>query len=75
MNRYTATLFIAAGLVFAARVHSQSGTFAPAGSSMQKLLEVRAANQDLLKKQEAALVQLDELLKAAAQTKIFAKRG
>ncbi len=41
-----------------------------------KMLEgMKAANEETLKKQEATLLQLDELEKAAEQLKIFSKRG
>ncbi len=41
-----------------------------------KLLEqIKAANNEVLAKQKAALERLDELQQAAEQLKIFAKRG
>jgi hypothetical protein len=41
-----------------------------------KLLEqTKAKNEETLKKQQAALQQLDELQQAAEQLKIFSKRG
>ena len=41
-----------------------------------KLLEqMKAKNEEMLKKQGAALQQLDELQQAAEQMKIFSKRG
>ena len=41
-----------------------------------KLLEqMKAKNEETLKKQEAALQQLDELQQGAEQLKIFSKRG
>jgi hypothetical protein len=41
-----------------------------------KLLEqMKAANEQTLKKQEAALHQLDDMQQAAEQLKIFSKRG
>jgi hypothetical protein len=49
------------------------------GSALQvaikALQQAKAANEETLKKQEAALQQLDELQKAAEQLKVFAKRG
>ena len=39
------------------------------------LQETMTANDEMLKKQEATLQQLDELEKAADQLKIFSKRG
>jgi flagellar basal body rod protein FlgF len=41
-----------------------------------KLLEqVKAKNEEMLRKQEAALQQLDEMQQAAEQLKVFSKRG
>jgi cell shape-determining protein MreC len=42
--------------------------------ALRSLQETRAANAEILRKQQAALDQLDELQKAAAQIKIFAHR-
>jgi len=39
------------------------------------LQEMKTANEDMLKKQEATLQQLDGLQKAADEVKIFSKRG
>ena len=39
------------------------------------LQEMKATNEETLKKQEAALQQLDDLQKAAEQMKAFSKRG
>jgi hypothetical protein len=39
------------------------------------LRQMKAANDELLKKQEAALQRLDEIQKAAEQLKVFSKRG
>ena len=50
----------------------------PAGGSLdavKALQQAKAANAETLKKQEATLAQLDELLKAAEQLKIFSKRS
>ena len=44
-------------------------------AALKSLQEIKAANEETLKKQEAALQQLDELQKAADQVKIFGKRG
>jgi hypothetical protein len=43
--------------------------------ALKSLQEMRAANQDTLKKQQDALERLDELQKAAQQLKIFAHRS
>ena len=42
---------------------------------LQQLQQMKAANEETIRKQEAMLQQLDELQKAAEQLKIFAKRG
>ena len=51
---------------------------APADSALvaaiKSLEQTKAANDALLKKQEATLQQLDELQKAAEQLKVFSKR-
>ena len=44
-------------------------------AALKSLHEIKATNDETLKKQEAALQQLDELQKAADQVKIFGKRG
>jgi hypothetical protein len=44
-------------------------------AALKSLQEIKAANEETLRKQEAALQQLDELQKAADQVKIFGKRG
>lgn len=42
---------------------------------IKALEDMKAANEEMLKKQETTLLQLDELQKAAEQLKIFSKRG
>ncbi len=46
-----------------------------AQTAIKALQEAKKANDELLKKQEATLQQLDELQKAADQLRIFSKRG
>ena len=43
--------------------------------TIKALQEMKAANEEMLEKQEAALQQLDDLQKAADEIKIFTKRG
>ena len=43
--------------------------------ALKMLKEMKAANEETLRKQAATLAQLDELEQAADQLKIFAKRG
>lgn len=42
---------------------------------LKMLQDLKAANEEALKKQEATLAKLDELEKAAEQIKTFTKRG
>ena len=44
-------------------------------ASIKELQELKARNDELLKDQQAALDQLDELQKEAEQLRIFSKRG
>jgi predicted transcriptional regulator len=44
-------------------------------ATMKSLRELKAANEEILKKQQATLEALDELQKAADQIKVFSKRG
>jgi hypothetical protein len=48
---------------------------ASSASAIKLLQEMKAANAETLKKQEAVLQQLDELQTAAEQMKAFSKRG
>jgi anti-sigma-K factor RskA len=43
--------------------------------ALTMLQQMKAANEDILKKQEATLQRLDEIQKAAEQLKVFSKRG
>lgn len=51
---------------------ANSKTLSP---SIKLLQEMKATNEETLKKQQAALEQLDDLQKAAEQLKTFGKRG
>jgi hypothetical protein len=44
-------------------------------AALKILQEMKAANEETLRKQAATLVQLDELEKAAEQIKIYSKRS
>jgi chorismate synthase len=44
-------------------------------AAIKTLQELKAANEETLKKQQATLERLDELQQAAQQLKIFANRG
>jgi len=47
----------------------------PVQAAIKLLEQMKATNAETLKKQEAALQQLDEMQQAAEQLKIFTKRG
>lgn len=60
------------------RIAGVSATAENSGSmqaTMKSLRELKAANEQILKKQQATLEALDELQKAADQIKVFSKRG
>jgi len=62
----------------AAITSQQSGPSATSGSlqeALKMLQEMKAVNEETLRKQAATLEQLDELEKAAEQIKIYSKRG
>ena len=59
----------------AAPVAQPAPASSTASSALSLLQAMKAANDETLKKQEAALAQLDDLQKAAEQLKIYAKRG
>lgn len=51
-----------------------AGAMAPS-STLQLLQEMKAVNDEVLKKQLATLQQLEEIEKSAEQIKIYTKRG
>ncbi len=60
----------------AAPAVAQTPAADPAIAAVLKTLkDLRAANEEVLRKQAATLQQLDELQKAAEQLKIYSKRG
>ena len=60
----------------AAKVVSTQSTQSNSGirAALKSMQDFKAANQELLKKQEEVLERLDEMQKAADQLRIFAKR-
>jgi hypothetical protein len=56
---------------------AQAGAPAPAASGvvLKALQDMKAANDEVLKRQAATLQQLEEIEKAAEQLKIYSKRG
>jgi len=44
-------------------------------SALKAVFALRGANAEILKKQEATLLQIEELAKAAEQIKVYSKRG
>jgi hypothetical protein len=56
-------------------IQPQAGPAASVQSVLQTLQAMKSANDEILKKQAATLLQLDEIQKAAEQLKIYSKRG
>jgi hypothetical protein len=74
MNRsILIALVLSLSCAFGVRVYSQAQ--AAPRTTLQQLQQIKAVNDQLLEKQTALLLQLEELHKEATQTKIFAKRG
>jgi len=57
------------------RVPSAVDNTASVQGALKMLQEMKAANEETLKKQAAILQQLDELEKTADQIRIYSKRG
>jgi hypothetical protein len=83
MKRLCSISVAAAIAIFAVQAQSPTPA-APAAAAanpesvpvaIKQLQEIKAANQELLQKQDAALQRLDELQKAADEIKIFGKRS
>lgn len=79
MNRPVFPLVVAA-LVGAAwltpaRLHSQEQPPAAPKTALARLVALKAANAELLQKQEKSLEKLDELQKQADQLRIWTKRS
>jgi|GEM_PF-3035229 len=72
-------LLAAAGLLFATGERSMSEPLQPATATakpaMERLIELRETNAELLKRQKATQEQLDALIKEAEQLRIFTKRS
>ena len=82
MKRFWFVSIFAAFAMFGA--DAQSPTPAPVAAAstidsvpvvLKQLQEIKSANEELLRKQDAALQKLDELQKAADEIKIFGKRS
>lgn len=58
-----------------APVTPQNQPSASTTAALKTLQDLKAANDELLKKQAATLQQLDELQKAVEQMKVYSKRG
>jgi hypothetical protein len=65
------TPIVAKAVVSATAETNSNSTLA----TLKSLREIKAANEEILKKQQTTLEALDELQKAADQIKIFTKRG
>ena len=80
MKRFWFISIFAAVATFGADAQSPAPVAAAASSdsvpvALKQLQEIKAANEELLRKQDAALQRLDELQKAADEIKIFGKRS
>jgi hypothetical protein len=83
MKRFFLISILAAIAIFAGHGQSPGPATAPAAAfvsdslpvALKQLQEMKTANEELLKKQQAALQQLEELQKAADEIKIFGKRS
>ena len=80
MKRFFCISILAALTIFVAQAQSPAPrAVAPTNESLpialKQLQELKTANEELLKKQEAALQKLEELQKAADELKIFGKRS
>jgi hypothetical protein len=69
------TLQAATPVTQSSKAPATSDSSASPEAALKILLEIKAANEETLRKQAAMLEKLDELEKAAAQLKIFARRG
>ena len=58
-----------------APVAPQNQAAASTAAALKALQDLKATNDELLKKQAATLQQLDELQKAVEQLKVYSKRG
>jgi hypothetical protein len=65
----------ASGNAVAPRVSAPTVAVSSVPDAIKALEQVKAANDEVLAKQKAALERLDELQEAADQLRIFAKRG
>lgn len=68
----TAFAFVVTLLAFAVNLHSQS---APAKTALDQMKALKAKNVELIQKQQATLLKLDEIEKQAEQMRFLTKRG
>ncbi len=61
--------------VASAKTMAQDSNASSVQAALKALQQIKSANEETLKRQEATLQQLDDLQKAAEQLKVFAKRG
>ena len=73
MKTYASTLLAAAAL-FALVVNLHSQGVAPK-STVDRLRDLKAKNAEIIEQQNATLLKLDEIDKAADQLRIFSKRS
>ena len=81
LQAQTSTPVVVQAATGPAAVPAQAAAQAPAAntaaaqSTLKFLQDMKAANAETLKKQEAVLLQLEELQKTADQIRIYTKRG
>lgn len=75
ITRLTFATALAALLLSGGQLTSQTQVVAVEKTPEQRLVELKAANAELLEQQKASREKLDLLLKEAEQLRIFSKRG
>ena len=80
MNRSSFSLMVAASVALVllgspAPLHSQGANPTAPKTTFQTLIELKAANEALLQKQQQTLQKLDEIKAQADQLRIFTKRS
>ena len=80
MNPSSYSLLMAASVALAlvaspVRLHSQGTDATAVKTPLQTLVELKAANEALLQKQQKTLQKLDEIKLQAEQLRIFTKRS
>lgn len=74
-SQTTVVVPAASGQVTSAQAAAVADNSAALQEALRMLQEMKASNEETLRKQTATLEQLDELEKTAEQLKIYTKRG